>query len=64
MELLEHSVSLVSSLLSIAATIWAWKARKQVEELSKRFQADSISISGRGNSSIVGEGNSVDVNVR
>lgn len=64
MEMIELSISIVSSVLSIAATICAWKARKQVEELSKIYRADSVTISGRGNPNVVGEGNSVKVNVR
>lgn len=64
MELIELGVSIVSSVLSIVATIWALKARKQVEELSKMYRADSITISGRGNPNVVGEGNSVKVNVQ
>ncbi|WP_315572906.1 hypothetical protein [Lancefieldella rimae] len=59
METLNILLSIVASLLSIFATVRAYKSKREIERLRDIYEYNTQKAYGNGNSQIVGSGNQV-----
>ena len=64
MEMLEIVLSIIASILSIVATIIAFKSKKEVERLRDLYEGNKLNARGDGNTQVMGTGNRVNVNDR
>ncbi len=64
MEILEIVLNIVASALSIAATIVAFKSKKEVERLRDLYEDNKFTANGNGNAQVMGTGNQVNTNAR
>lgn len=64
MEVLEIVLSIVASLLSIAATIVAFKSKKEVDRLRDLYEGNSFTANGNANAQVMGTGNQVNTHGR
>ena len=63
-EMLEIVLSIVASVLSIAATVVAFKNKKEVERLRDLYEGNKLTANGNGNAQVMGTGNQVNTNAR
>ena len=64
MEMLEIVLSIMTSVLSIAATVVAFKSKKEVERLRDLYEGNKLTANGNGNAQVMGMGNQVNANGR
>lgn len=64
METLEIVLSIVASLLSIVATITAFKSKKEVERLRDCYKSNEQTATGDGDVQVVGTGNQVSTHAK
>ena len=62
--MLEIVLSIVASVLSIAATVVAFKNKKEVERLRDLYEGNKLTVNGNGNAQVMGTGNQVNTNAR
>ena len=62
--MLEIVLSIVASVLSIAATVVAFKNKKEVERLRDLYEGNKLTTNGNGNAQVMGTGNQVNANAR
>lgn len=59
MEIVDIVLSILASALSIAATVIAYKSKKEVDGLRELYKSNELSANGNGNAQVVGTGNRV-----
>lgn len=64
MEMLEIVLSIIASILSIVATIIAFKSKREVENLRDLYEGNKLTASGNGNTQVMGTSNRVNANDR
>ena len=62
--MLEIVLSIVASILSIAATVIALRSKKEVERLRDLYEGNKLTANGDGNAQVMGTGNQVSTNGR
>lgn len=62
--MLEIVLSIVASVLSIAATVVAFKNKKEVERLRDLYEGNKLTANGNGNAQVMDTGNQVNTNAR
>lgn len=62
--MLDIILSIVASVLSIAAAIVAFKSKKEVEKLRDLYEGNKLTANGDSNAQVMGTGNQVNTNAR
>lgn len=64
MEMIEIVLSIIASILSIVATIIAFRSKREVENLRDLYEGNKLTVSGNGNTQVMGTSNRVNANDR